>query len=269
MPSRNCPIIGLLLAVNWFYTGIKTLMAANHCIESKPGEAMDQIGNLGRRRNLVGETAEELRRRSFAAEPGALLGSLNDLAKVLGVGIVTLQQAARVVEHEGLLTARRGPGGGYHAARPDAAALDRALSSFLRTHPGSFREALNITSLLFTELAAAAARCADARLRDELAQLQASLRAQEPDYDHAAFEHAFQDLLFRMVDWPLFALLTQVTLRLAESSSPGQDIASSTMSSEWRAGRLRIIAAILAGDPDLARFEADRSNRRLVLQRMA
>ena len=34
---------------------------------------------------------------------------------------------------------------------------------------------------------------------------------------------------------------------------------------EWKAGRHRIIDAILARDEALARFEADRSNRRVVL----
>jgi len=218
------------------------------------------------RGNRVGEAAETLRQRSLVAASGDLLGSLNELAKALGVGIVTLQQAARIVEHEGLLTARRGPGGGYYAARPDAAALDRALSGFLRTHPGSFSEALNITSLLFTELAAAAARCGDPALRQELAALLERLSAGQ-DFDHAGFEHDFQDLLFRMVEWPLFELLTHVTLRFAESSQGAvRGLAATT--EEWREGRRRIIAAILAGDAELTRFEAHRSNRRAVLRRL-
>jgi GntR family transcriptional repressor for pyruvate dehydrogenase complex len=219
------------------------------------------------RRNLVGETAEELRRRSFASQPGDLIGSLQDLARAAGVGIVTLQQAARIVEHEGLLLARRGPGGGYYAARPDAAALERALAGFLRTHPASFREALDITSLLFTELVAAAGACADPRLRAELATLAERLGDGAAAFDHASFEHDFQDLLFRMVDWPLFALLTQVTLRFAESGRPG-DKGVSGDPIDWRSGRRRIIDAVLAGDPELARFEAERSNRRAVQQRL-
>lgn len=221
----------------------------------------------GTRSNLVGSTAEKLRARSFEAEPGDLLGSLTDLAKALGVGIVTLQQAARVLEHEGLLTARRGPGGGYYAARPDAAALERALSAFLRTHPATFREALNITSLLFTELVEAAARCSDQSLRESLAFLAVRVD-KEDDFDHAAFEHDLQHLLFRMVEWPLFELLTEVTLRFAVSVDPQVVRDPAAAMEEWKTGRRRIIAAILAGDPELARFEAERSNRRAVLRRL-
>lgn len=220
----------------------------------------------GPRRNLVGDTAAALRELVFAARPGELVGSLQDLSRSLGVGIVTLQQVARVLEHEGLLDARRGPRGGYYAARPDAAALERALAAFLRTHPASFREALNITSLLFTELAAAAATCRDETLREQLASVRVRLE-QDGDFDFAEFEHDFQHLLFRMVEWPLFELLTEVTLRFAASGGLA-DSPPSTSTQEWKEGRSRIIAAILAGDPELARFEAERSNRRSVLRRI-
>ncbi|MET0180281.1 MAG: transcriptional regulator, partial [Novosphingobium sp.] len=162
--------------------------------------------------------------------------------------------------------ARRGPGGGYYAARPDAAALDRALSGFLRTHPGSFSEALNITSLLFTELVVAAASCQDPSLRADMAALDARLAV--ADFDHATFEHDFQDLLFKMVAWPLFELLTHVTLHFAERAAPHTVTGSAATTESWREGRRRIIGAIVAGDAELARFEADRSNRRAVLRRL-
>jgi GntR family transcriptional regulator, transcriptional repressor for pyruvate dehydrogenase complex len=228
---------------------------------------MSKADRRGIGRNSVAITADALRQRSFAAEPGALLGSLHDLAKALGVGIVTFQQAARVLEHEGLLEARRGPRGGYYAARPNAAALERALAAFLRTRPTSFGEALNITSLLFTELAAAAASCNDVSLLADLRSMQGRLRDEE-DFDVAAFEHDFQHLLFRMVDWPLFELMTQVTLRFAESDREGNAGQSTSSLKEWRRGRERIVAAILGGDRELARFEAERSNRLPLLKRL-
>jgi GntR family transcriptional repressor for pyruvate dehydrogenase complex len=113
------------------------------------------------RRNIVASTLEALRERIFAMSDGDLIGSLPDLARVLGVGIVTIQQAARILEHEGLLDVRRGPGGGYYGRRPDAATLERSLAAFMRSRPASWEEALDMTSLLFNELAAAAALCRD------------------------------------------------------------------------------------------------------------
>lgn len=216
------------------------------------------------KRNLVSETADALRDRVFAAQPGTLIGSLQDLTAELGVGLVTLQQAARVLEHEGLLEARRGPGGGYYGARPDTAALERAIATYLRSRPTSFGEVLNITSLLFNELVGAAARCRDEVLRAELRDLAHRLDGCEAEPARGQFESDFQDLLCRMVDWPLFELLTKVTLRFAMASGatvvPGEAVLA------WREGRHRIIAAILVGDAELARFEAERSNRREVMK---
>src|SRR3546814_1757416 len=67
-------------------------------------------------------------------EPDTQIGSLPEIAQTLGVGIVTVQQAARILEHEGLLAVRRGPGGGYYGKRPDAGALQRALAAYMRVH---------------------------------------------------------------------------------------------------------------------------------------
>jgi DNA-binding FadR family transcriptional regulator len=204
----------------------------------------------------------------FAAEPDSLIGSLQDLARALEVGIVTIQQAARVLEHEGLLEARRGPGGGYYGRRPNSAALERSIAAYLRSNPTSFEEALNITSLLFNELVPAAADCADAALRQELQRLSRRLETCNTAGDCGDFESDFQDLLFRMVDWPLFKLLTVVTLQVGVTRAGRLLRGGEEALADWREGRQRIIAAILKSDRELARFEADRSNRRVVLDGM-
>jgi GntR family transcriptional regulator, transcriptional repressor for pyruvate dehydrogenase complex len=220
-----------------------------------------------RKQSLVSATADRLRDRVFAEEPGALIGSLQDLARSLHVGIVTVQQAARVLEHEGLLAGRRGPGGGYYGMRPNAAALERSITAYLRSNPTSYEEALNITSLLFNELVPAAARSRDHALRDELSALQRRVDACETGNDCGQFENDFQDLLFRMVDWPLFKLLSLVTLQIGLTHAERILGFRSDAIAEWKEGRRRIIAAMLAGDTELARFEANRSNRRVVMAR--
>lgn len=217
------------------------------------------------KRAVVPETAAKLRDKVFARAPQERIGTLPELAKSLGVGIVTVQQAARILEHEGLLEVRRGPGGGYYGARPDEAALERAIGVFMRLHPTSFEEALDITSLLFTELAAAAALCADDGLRGELRELAGRIDGSDTQPQRGAFEAAFQDLLFRMVKRPLFEVLTRVTLGFAVSQA--SQLLDHTVYgiAQWKAGRHRIIGAILGQDAELARFEADRSNRRAVM----
>lgn len=218
-----------------------------------------------RRQNLVGRTADRLRERIFASEPGAMIGSLNAIARSLGVGVVTVQQAARVLEHEGLLEARRGPGGGYFGTRPDNAAIERALDAYMRINPATWEEALDMTSLLFNELATAAARCRDTVLLARLEDLRTTIEDRSTLEDFGAFEVEFQELLFRMVRRPLFEMLTRVTLHFAESRSDAPVRSLDLGAHPWREGRRRIIDAILAGDPELTRFEAERQNRRVVL----
>src|SRR5690349_20027190 len=103
------------------------------------------------KRPLVHQAAERLRDMLFAVPRETRPGALPALARKLGVGIVTVQQAARIREHEGLLEVRRGPGGGYYRTRPDDAALERAIAANTRVHPASFEEPADITSLLFNE----------------------------------------------------------------------------------------------------------------------
>ena len=217
------------------------------------------------RRRPVPDAAQALRELVFGVDPESRIGSLPDLARRLGVGIGTVQQAARVLEHEGLLEVRRGPGGGYYGKRPDAAALERALSAYMRMHPASYEEALDMTSLLFTELASAAAACRDGTLRTELAALLPRITPHAEAADRLVFESLFQDLLFRMVDRPLFEMLTRVTLHFSETGAGPAVVMRGDQAEQWWLGRQAIITAILSGDAELARFEADRCNRRIVM----
>jgi len=217
------------------------------------------------RRNVVASAVEALRERIFALPDGELIGSLPDLAKALGVGIVTIQQAARILEHEGLLDVRRGPGGGYYGRRPDAATLERSLAAYMRSQPASWEEALDMTSLLFNELAAAAADCHEPGLLEELRNFAQSVARASGDEAVQQLELAFQDLLFRMVDRPLFELLTRVTLRFSASAPVDSAYRGALDLERWKSGRRLIIDAILRHDAKLARFEANRNNRDYIL----
>ncbi len=229
-------------------------------------EDVEAKGGAGRRQ-LVQQTTERLRELIFARAPDERVGSLPDLARLLGVGIVTVQQAARILEHEGALEVRRGPGGGYYGKRPDAAALERSLAAYMRTRPHGWEEALDMTSLLFNELCAAAAHEGDASLHPALRQIAARIDLCQRETDTGEWEEEFQDLLFRMVERPLFELLTRVTLRFATSRPATTEsiYRDAAAIAGWKAGRHRIIDAILARDAPLARFEANRSNRQVVL----
>jgi GntR family transcriptional regulator, transcriptional repressor for pyruvate dehydrogenase complex len=216
------------------------------------------------KRQLVQVTADRLRDLVFAQEPGTQIGSLPELAALLGVGIVTVQQAARILEHEGLLDVRRGPGGGYYGMRPDETALERLLAAYLRTHASAYGEVLDITTLLFRELVAAAADCADEELREGLRAFLGRIDECRNESDIGAFEAAFQEQLFRMVNRPLFELLTRVALNLYAMRPNPPLFADSEGVRAWHGSRHRIIGAILDRDSELARFEANRARRDLL-----
>jgi GntR family transcriptional repressor for pyruvate dehydrogenase complex len=216
---------------------------------------------------LVSATAEKMRDLILDRAPDALIGSLPELAKLLDVGITTVQQAARVLEHEGLLSVRRGPGGGYFGRRPDALALERSLATYLRVRRGDDYEALRMMTLLDCELMPAAAHCTEAQLLDELRSLGARVDHCLSGEERVAFEDDLHAVLFKMVNQPLIELLAQVSIRFYRSRPIPEIFEGGEGLRAWRQWRHQIIDAILSQDPERARFEAERHRRKL-LQRL-
>lgn len=210
------------------------------------------------KRRLVQETAENLRELILAREPGAQIGSLTDVAQQLGVGIVTVQQAARVLEHEGLLNVRRGPRGGYYGARPDEAALERAFAAYLRVHDIGQRDAAEMMALIDCEIVSAAARCTDEKMRDELRALERRIERCTNGEERIEFEEALRNVLFRIVSRPLIELMSRVTTQLYRAHPRPPMFVGEEGIKAWENGRRRILQAILAQDEELARFEAER-----------
>lgn len=216
---------------------------------------------------LVSATAQKMRDLILARAPDTLIGSLPELAKLFDVGIATVQQAARVLEHEGLLSVHRGPGGGYFGRRPDALALERALAAYLRVRRGDEYEPLRMMTLLDCELMPAAAHCTQVSLLDELRALKVRVDRCLSGEERVAFEDDLHAILFKMVDQPLIELLAQVSIRFYRSRPIPQIFEGEDGLRAWGQWRHQIIDAILTQDPERARFEAERHRRKL-LQRL-
>jgi GntR family transcriptional repressor for pyruvate dehydrogenase complex len=222
---------------------------------------------VGGHRRLVSVTADKLRELVIAQDPDTQIGSLRDLARQLGVGIVTVQQAARILEHQGLLDVRRGPGGGYYGKRPDEAALERAIAAYIYVHNRAYDEARDMASLLHCELASAAADCPDEQLHAELRGLSARIDGSNTEELRVVFEEELHGLLCRMADKPLIALLTRVTIRLYKADPMPPLYVGPKAIALWKTSRRRLINAILERDAQRTRFEAGR-NRDYGLERL-
>jgi DNA-binding FadR family transcriptional regulator len=216
---------------------------------------------------LVTATAEKMRDLVLTRDPGTLIGSLPEVARLLDVGVVTVQQAARVLEHEGLLAVRRGPGGGYYGCRPDASALQRSLAAYLQFCKSDDYDALEMMTLLDCDLMPGAARCGNTQLLNELRRLEARVDQCTDSAARLDFEDDLHEILFKMVDRPLIELLAQVSMSFYRSVPIPQIFEGVEGAAEWRQWRHHIIGAILAQDPERARFEAER-HRRHLLQRL-
>jgi GntR family transcriptional repressor for pyruvate dehydrogenase complex len=214
---------------------------------------------------LVQMAAGRMRDMVLASKPHARIGSLREIARELEVGIVTIQQAARVLEHEGLLEVRRGAAGGYYSTQPNEDVLVRAMSAYLLFHKSFEHEPVEIMTLFDCDLMPSAALCQDEALRHELRALEKTIDMRETSEELVAFETAMHDILFRMVDRPMMELLAHVTMRHYTEHPSISFYQGAEGRAEWRRQRHRIIRAILECDEDLAWYEANR--RRLYLKR--
>ncbi|WP_317933244.1 FadR/GntR family transcriptional regulator [Halioxenophilus sp. WMMB6] len=210
------------------------------------------------KRILVRDSAEALRRLILAAEPDTYLGSLNEVAERLGVGIVTVQQAARILEHEGLLAVKRGPGGGYYGARPDDSALERAFATYLRLHEISHRDVFELTVLLDCEIIKAAATEAGAPHQATMDELLDQLQRCSSADDVIQFELDFRNSLLQAVKRPLLELLSRIAMQLYQSDADPNQFVNQINLDTWRQGRRRILQAVIQQDTELAYFEAQR-----------
>ena len=224
---------------------------------------------VGSRDRLVQATAARMRELILARAPGTHIGSLRELAQALGVGIVTVQQVARVLEHEGFLVVRRGHDGGYYGARPDEAALERSISGYLLAHRSSsnYHDAIDIMTLLDCELLPAAALCTNESLRQELHVLAQSIDTRDTPEERVSFENQMHRILFRMIDRPLMELIARVTMRHCTDHPIPTLYCGADGVALWKTQRHEIVRAILRRDPELARFEAAR-RRSDLLQRL-
>lgn len=211
--------------------------------------------------SAVRRAADQLRAMILSKPEGAYLGSQGDLLEMLGVGKVTLQQTARLLEHEALIEVRRGVHGGYFKSRPDINLVTHAASLYLHAKPSRPGNYHGIARAISTELMSQATRSGNQPAWDRLAALEQRV-AEPASLDQSMIESGniaeFFDILYVLADNPLGEMFMRVNARLFFGTPTSELLL--TDEAKWRYHKLRLqmVRALLDRDADYARLLADR-----------
>jgi len=216
----------------------------------KEESARDQSPKLSI--TAVAEAAKLLREMILEKGDGAFLGSREDLVQLLGVGHVTLQQAARLLERERLLFVRRGTNGGYFARVPDEAGVKEMVATYLRARHVSYRDIHIITTTLESEMERLAACSKDEAARRDLVAISEAIERVDSNDDREILRlhGTYLKIVCRMAANPLGELIILVTLKLFSELRPESTARSPDDAEKWRHTRLKIIHAILDHDEE-------------------
>ncbi len=204
-----------------------------------------------RRTGLVDQVIEQMRQaigngdwavdQRIPAEP--------ELVSALGVGRNTVREAVRALSHAGLLEVRQGDGTFVRATSEISGALRRMCGSELR-------EVLQVRKALEVEGARLAATH---RTDDELAELTDLLAARNTAVTERRWNAAIDaDTRFHLgvMRCSHNALLTELYQGMTEVVRASVAAMSSQTEPGWTIEHDGLLAAIAAGDPDLATREA-------------
>lgn len=181
--------------------------------------------------------------------PGTRLAAENEMTLRYGVGRGTIREALRLLETQGVVTIKTGPGGGPIVAPIDGFAMSSNLALLLQRTDGSFRSVMEARSLIEPPIAAHSAL----NRTDELV---AALRAAVDD--HTVWAEApdrfvsdagdFHDLVARSTGNPLFEALLLALHRITEPFMQ-QLTYDEDRRDQLMATHYDIVDAIDAGDP--------------------
>jgi GntR family transcriptional repressor for pyruvate dehydrogenase complex len=217
------------------------------------------------RATAVAEAARKLREIILERGDGSFLGSREELVQTLGVGHVTLQQAARLLERERLLFVRRGTNGGYFARVPDESGVEEVVATYLRARKVGFREAHAVASVLQVEMARLAARSRDEAGRSQLGPLYERIEKADlsDPRELMRLDTVHVELTHRLAANPLGELILLVTRRLFFEAGPGSLLRTLDDVEYWRRTRLSMLRAFQDHDEEYAELITRRFGARL------
>lgn len=174
--------------------------------------------------SVAREVVATLREEILALhEDGAFLGSEDDIQRRFGVSRSTVRQAARMLEHENLLTVRRGVRGGFFSRVPSADAVSHVASVYLRSRRTTPRDLQAANALVVPEIARLASLNPSLSARASLADFVRTEEHRSLIGTPALLRQAVREFGLRLtslIDNPPLALFYEMTLDLTVSAFP-------------------------------------------------
>jgi GntR family transcriptional repressor for pyruvate dehydrogenase complex len=210
--------------------------------------------------NSAAHVAADVLREAILAHDGDapewFLGSEDEILKRLGVSRPTLRQAARLVEQEGLLTVRRGIGGGLFGRWPSRDAVTHMATISLRSAGTTYGDLIRSLAFLSAEAARLAAANSNPTSRARVIHL-VDLAGGWPKGRPASATEAqqraaaFHELVAELAGSPalkvfigvLIALSAPIARRIFENPEHAAEVARQ---------HKKVAAAIAAGDAEAA-----------------
>jgi GntR family transcriptional repressor for pyruvate dehydrogenase complex len=125
------------------------------------------------------DIVQQIKERIFAGKlaPGDHLPSEKELAEQFGLSRITVRDALRVLESQGLVAIKVGAGGGAFVASPSSQPLSNMLSDMLRLQGGTVRDLVEARHVIETSIVTLAAERATAEDLEAMRRAIAAARA--------------------------------------------------------------------------------------------
>ena len=235
-------------------------MAGTASATTTEGDASIRRLAVGKRRTeKVSEViAREIIRDCRGLPPGTMLPPEAKLLDLYRVSRASLREALRLLEVQGMIIMRPGPGGGPMVAEADSVHFGRMASLFFHMSDATYRDTLEARMVLEPVIAAMIARRQDPAdmqaLRDYIEHARTNLAGQLPATAFAISEKQerileFHAMLMNMSGNPVMTLIVRA-LQDVRVEHMATDAA--TLEKEFFHVHDDIAQAIIDGDADLA-----------------
>ncbi len=189
--------------------------------------------------------------------PGDRIASDNELMEQFSVSKQTLREALRALEYTGLIEIRKGAAGGAFVAEVDMDITKESLANFLHFRNLSVRHLSEVRKIIepySAGMAAASIAPEELRKLEEINEACLRIAAEGPPGELTKYEIRFHRAIANTTHNPILILMLDFVENILEDAKKILQ-PDAAFSREVINAHQRILAAIRAGDPELAEKE--------------